>query len=173
MPSQSLAKVSGTVQSVIKEGEAISSVTLTDGTNDFRLLFNNYIGYSDESSPDITTFVKEGAEISAVGVIYMDPEGVCLRVRDLSEVQLVEDEPSEPEDPNEPDVPVNPNPSYAITVEQPDHGTVTADPAAARTNPIRLPKDSRFFSSIIIMPPILSLCCGFIVSSLCSKLQKT
>ncbi len=127
-----LAEVSGTVKSVTKEGEAISSVTLTDGTSDFRLLFNNYIGYSDETSPNITTFVKEGAEISAVGVIYMDPDGVCLRVRDLSEVQLVEDNPSEPEDPNEPDVPVNPNPSYAITVEQPDHGTVTADPAAAK-----------------------------------------
>ena len=81
-----LAKVGGTVKSVIKEGDAISSVILTDGTNDFRLLFNNYIGYSDDSSPDITTFVEEGAEISAVGVIYTDPEGVCLRVRDLSEV---------------------------------------------------------------------------------------
>ena len=127
-----LAEVSGTVKSVTEEGDAISSVILTDGTTDFRLLFNNYIGYSDETSPNITTFVKEGAEISAVGVIYTDPEGVCLRVRDLSEVQLVEDEPSEPEDPNEPDVPVNPNPSYAITVEQPDHGTVTADPAAAK-----------------------------------------
>ena len=129
-----LAKVSGTVQSVTKEGEAISSVTLTDGTNDFRLLFNNYIGYSDESSPDITTFVEEGAEISAVGVIYMDPEGVCLRVRDLSEVERVEDEPSEPENPDvpeDPDVPVNPNPSYAITVEQPDHGTVTVTPNRA------------------------------------------
>ncbi len=129
-----LAKVSGTVQSVIKEGEAISAVTLTDGTNDFRLLFNNYIGYSDESSPDITTFVEEGAEISAVGVIYMDPEGVCLRVRDLSEVERVEDEPSEPENPDvpeDPDVPVNPNPSYAITVEQPDHGTVTVTPNRA------------------------------------------
>ena len=129
-----LAKVSGTVQSVIKEGEAISSVTLTDGTNDFRLLFNNYIGYSDESSPDITTFVEEGAEISAVGVIYRDPEGVCLRVRDLSEVERVEDEPSEPENPavpEDPDVPVNPNPSYAITVEQPDHGTVTVTPNRA------------------------------------------
>ena len=129
-----LAKVSGTVQSVIKEGEAISSVTLTDGTSDFRLLFNNYIGYSDESSPNITTFVKEGAEISAVGVIYMDPEGVCLRVRDLSEVERVEDEPSEPENPavpEDPDVPVNPNPSYAITVEQPDHGTVTVTPNRA------------------------------------------
>ncbi len=127
-----LAEVSGTVKSVTEEGEAISSVTLTDGTKDFRLLFNNYIGYSDETSSNITTFVKEGAEISAVGVIYKDPEGVCLRVRDLSEVQLVEDKPSEPEDPNEPDVPVNPNPSYAITVAQPDHGTVTADPAAAK-----------------------------------------
>ena len=129
-----LAKVSGTVQSVTKEGEAISAVTLTDGTNDFRLLFNNYIGYSDESSPDITTFVEEGAEISAVGVIYRDPEGVCLRVRDLSEVERVEDEPSEPENPavpEDPDVPVNPNPSYAITVEQPDHGTVTVTPNRA------------------------------------------
>ena len=129
-----LAEVSGTVKSVAKEGEAISSVTLTDGTTDFRLLFNNYIGYSDETSPNITTFVKEGAEISAVGVIYTDPEGVCLRVRDLSEVQLVEDEPSEPENPavpEDPDVPVNPNPSYAITVEQPDHGTVTVTPNRA------------------------------------------
>ena len=129
-----LAEVSGTVKSVTKEGEAISSVTLTDGTNDFRLLFNNYIGYSDESSPDITTFVEEGAEISAVGVIYRDPEGVCLRVRDLSEVERVEDEPSEPENPavpEDPDVPVNPNPSYAITVEQPDHGTVTVTPNRA------------------------------------------
>ena len=131
-----LAEVSGTVKSVsvTKEGEAISSVTLTDGTTDFRLLFNNYIGYSDETSPDITTFVEEGAEISAVGVIYRDPEGVCLRVRDLSEVERVEDEPSEPENPDvpeDPDVPVNPNPSYAITVEQPDHGTVTVTPNRA------------------------------------------
>ena len=82
-----LAKVVGTVTSVTKQGEAISSVVLSDGTHSFRLLFNNYIGYSDETSPDITTFVKEGAEISAVGVIYMDPDGVCLRVRDLSEVE--------------------------------------------------------------------------------------
>ena len=129
-----LAQVGGTVKSVVKKGDAISSVTLTDGTSDFRLLFNNYIGYSDESSPNITTFVKEGAEISAVGVIYMDPEGVCLRVRDLSEVERVEDEPSEPENPDvpeDPDVPVNPNPSYAITVEQPDHGTVTVTPNRA------------------------------------------
>ena len=114
-----LSKVSGTVKSVVKEGDAISSVILTDGTTDFRLLFNNYIGYSDESSADITTFVKEGAEISAVGVIYMDPEGVCLRIRDLSEVELVtEDKPEEPDDP---DWPIQPGkPSKPSDEDKPD-----------------------------------------------------
>ena len=101
-----LAKVSGTVKSVTTSSGQISTVILTDGTNDFRLLFNNYIGYSNSASPDITTFVKEGAEISAVGVIYMDPQGACLRVRDLSEVVLVSAE--EPDDPDEPIWPVYP-----------------------------------------------------------------
>lgn len=114
-----LSKVSGTVKSVVKEGEAISSVILTDGTNVFRLLFNNYIGYSDESSADITAFVKEGAEISAVGVIYMDPEGVCLRIRDLSEVELVTED--KPEEPDEPDWPIQPGkPSKPSDEDKPE-----------------------------------------------------
>ena len=110
-----LAKVGGTVKSVEMEGDAISSVILTDGTNDFRLLFNNYIGYSDETSPDITTFVKEGAEISAVGVIYMDPEGVCLRVRDLSEVT---------EESSSTNTGSSSVTRYTITVEDADNGSV-------------------------------------------------
>lgn len=114
-----LSKVSGTVKSVVKEGDAISSVILTDGTNVFRLLFNNYIGYSDESSADITAFVKEGAEISAVGVIYMDPEGVCLRIRDLSEVELVTED--KPEEPDEPDRPIQPGkPSKPSDEDKPE-----------------------------------------------------
>lgn len=124
-----LSKVSGTVKSVVKEGDVISSVVLTDGTNDFRLLFNNYIGYSDESSADITTFVKEGAEISAVGVIYMDPEGVCLRIRDLSEVELVTED--KPEDPDEPDWPIQPGkpskPSDEDKPEEPDEPFIDVD----------------------------------------------
>ena len=105
-----LAKVSGTVKSVESVSGQISSVILTDGTNDFRLLFNNYIGYSDESSPDITTFIEDGTEISAVGVIYMDPAGVCLRVRDLSEVELVtEDAPDVPIIPGRPVTPSSPS----------------------------------------------------------------
>ena len=124
-----LSKVSGTVKSVVKEGEAISSVILTDGTTDFRLLFNNYIGYSDESSADITTFVKEGAEISAVGVIYMDPEGVCLRIRDLSEVELVtEDKPEEPDDPDWPIQPGKPSkPSDEDKPDEPDEPFIDVD----------------------------------------------
>ena len=110
-----LAKVGGTVKSVEMEGDAISSAILTDGTNDFRLLFNNYIGYSDETSPDITTFVKEGAEISAVGVIYMDPEGVCLRVRDLSEVT---------EESSSTNTGSSSVTRYTITVEDADNGSV-------------------------------------------------
>lgn len=124
-----LSKVSGTIKSVVKEGEAISSVILTDGTNDFRLLFNNYIGYSDESSADITAFVKEGAEISAVGVIYMDPEGVCLRIRDLSEVELVTVD--KPEEPDEPDWPIQPGkpskPSDEDKPEEPDEPFIDVD----------------------------------------------
>ncbi len=117
-----LAKVGGTVKSVEMEGSAISTVILTDGTDEFRLLFNNYIGYSDETSPDITTFVEEGAEISAVGVIYMDPEGVCLRVRDLSEVELAGDQPNEPGNPGGP---VTPNPDVTTTTTTEPDGTVT------------------------------------------------
>ena len=110
-----LAKVGGTVKSVTKESGAISSVILTDGTNEFRLLFNNYIGYSNKSSPDITTFVEEGAEISAVGVIYKDPEGVCLRVRDLSEVT---------EESSSTNTGSSSVTRYTITVEDADHGSV-------------------------------------------------
>ena len=119
-----LAQVSGTVKSVDStDSGAISSVILTNGTRDFRLLFNNYIGYSDETSTDITTFVKEGAQISAVGVIYMEPDGVCLRVRDLSEVK------------NESSSPVTPPPSgsigYSVAIGAMENGSVTSSLAWA------------------------------------------
>ena len=84
-----LAGVQGTVQSVELVSGTVSQVVLTDGQRDFRLLFNNYIGYSDDSSAALETFVKEGAVISAVGIVYCDPQGACLRIRDRSEVALV------------------------------------------------------------------------------------
>ena len=129
-----LAQVGGTVKSVTKEGEAISTVILTDGTNDFRLLFNNYIGYSDESSPDITTFVEEGAEISAVGVIYMDPDGVCLRVRDLSEVTLAGSEQPDDDDDDRPSSSSGGSSSNRYTVSvssDTDHGSIRVNPTRA------------------------------------------
>ena len=87
-----LAKVSGTVKSVETVSDQVSEVILTDGTNDFRLLFNNYIGYSDQNSPALESFVQQGAEISALGVVYCDPDGACLRIRDRSEVVLLDNQ---------------------------------------------------------------------------------
>lgn len=106
-----LAEVRGTVKSVELVSGVISKLTLTDGTNDFRLLFNNYIGYSDESSTKLETFVKEGVEITAAGILYMDPEGACLRVRDRSEVKLSgsQENPDNPDYPFYPGIPVQPS----------------------------------------------------------------
>ena len=129
-----LAEVSGTVKSVTEEGDAISSVILTDGTTDFRLLFNNYIGYSDKSSPDITTFVKEGGGDLRRGASSTRTPRACACGCGTCPSGTGGGRASEPENPDvpeDPDVPVNPNPSYAITVEQPDHGTVTVTPNRA------------------------------------------
>ena len=97
-----LAKVSGTVTSVELVSEQVSEVMLSDGTHEFRLLFNNYIGYSQDGSTPLETFVKMGAEISAVGVVYYDPDGACLRIRDRSEVELVDDQQPEEDDTTKP-----------------------------------------------------------------------
>ena len=97
-----LAKVRGTVTSVELVSEQVSEVMLSDGTHEFRLLFNNYIGYSQDGSTPLETFAKVGAHISAVGVVYYDPDGACLRIRDRSEVELVDDQQPEEDDTTKP-----------------------------------------------------------------------
>ena len=97
-----LAKVRGTVTSVELVSEQVSEVMLSDGTHEFRLLFNNYIGYSQDGSTPLETFAKVGADISAVGVVYYDPDGACLRIRDRSEVELVDDQQPEEDDTTQP-----------------------------------------------------------------------
>lgn len=104
-----LAKVSGTVKSVETVSDQVSEVVLTDGTTDFRLLLNNYIGYSDQTSPALESFVQQGAKLSAVGVVYYDPDGACLRIRDRSEVVLLEDQqPGDDDGTQEPGDTTNP-----------------------------------------------------------------
>ena len=123
-----LAKVSGTVKSVETVSDQVSEVILTDGTHDFRLLFNNYIGYSDETSPALEGFVREGAQISAAGIVYYDPDGACLRIRDRSEVTLLNGE--EPEDPStDPgEEPEQPGGGTTDPTDPTDPGTGTTEP---------------------------------------------
>ena len=117
-----LVRVGGTVERVTEVNGAISTVTLTDGTNDLELLFNSYIGYSNESSPKIEEFVKVGAQISAVGVVYMDNSTLYIRVRDLSEVTN--------EGSGTPGGTVT-VPTYTITNPAVTGGTVTVSPRSA------------------------------------------
>ena len=86
-----LAQVSGTVVETGETAGVLDYAVISDGTNSFRVFFNSYIGYSDESSEQLGNFVQKNNKISAAGIVYMDPNGVCLRVRDRSEVVLVED----------------------------------------------------------------------------------
>ncbi|MDO5142179.1 MAG: CehA/McbA family metallohydrolase, partial [Eubacteriales bacterium] len=75
-----LASVTGKVKAYTLTSGQLDTVTLTDGAgNDYRLLFNNYIGYSDASSAKLEGLVKQGATLTAVGVVYTDPDGACLR----------------------------------------------------------------------------------------------
>lgn len=93
-----LIQVSGTVKSVGVTNGVMDTAILTDGSVDYRVFFNSYIGYSDSGSAKLETFVTEGARITAVGVVYNDPEGTCLRVRDRSEIHKVaEVQPEEPD----------------------------------------------------------------------------
>ena len=123
-----LASVSGTVKSVEQVSGVVSEVILTDGQTDFRLLFNNYIGYSDETSPALESFVREGAQISAAGIVYYDPDGACLRIRDRSEVTLLNGE--EPEDPStDPgEEPEQPGGGTTDPTDPTDPGTGTTEP---------------------------------------------
>lgn len=58
-----------------------------------RVFIDGYIDYSDDASPELEGFVKEGATISAVGFVSHDAEGNRLRVRDRSEIKAEEQSP--------------------------------------------------------------------------------
>ena len=77
-----LVQVTGTVSGVKSMGGVIQEFTLSSGGSGIRILINGYI------NPDINLsgVVKEGATVSAIGLVYMDPDGVCLRVRDRNEI---------------------------------------------------------------------------------------
>ncbi|HEX3039724.1 MAG TPA: hypothetical protein VHP54_05475, partial [Caproiciproducens sp.] len=77
-----LVQVTGAVSGVKSMGGVIQEFMLSSGGSGIRILINGYI------NPDINLsgVVKEGASVSVIGLVYMDPDGVCLRVRDRKEI---------------------------------------------------------------------------------------
>ena len=82
-----LVRVKGYVKSVTMAGDLIESIVVEDESGvSCRLFIDGYIGYSDENSAELETFVKEGAYISGIGFVSHNAEGNRLRVRDRSEI---------------------------------------------------------------------------------------
>ncbi|WP_159033376.1 CehA/McbA family metallohydrolase [Ethanoligenens harbinense] len=83
-----LVSVTGTVSNVQQDGGAIQSFILNDGSNanGARIFINGYI----DPNVSLSNVVQEGTTVTAVGVVYTDPNGVSLRVRDKNEIVPVQ-----------------------------------------------------------------------------------
>ena len=87
-----LVRVRGQVTGVTLAGGLVESIAVQDDSGEAcRVFIDGYIGYSDSTSQALEEFVKEGAQISAVGFVSHDAEGNRLRVRDRSEILAVSD----------------------------------------------------------------------------------
>ena len=90
-----LVRVEGKVQKVELAGGKVETILLQDDSGEScRVFIDGYIGYSDDTSPALEEFVKEGAAVSAVGFVSHDAVGNRLRVRDRSEIREGTAEPT-------------------------------------------------------------------------------
>lgn len=78
-----LAQTSGTVSGIQLLDGVVQSFYLNSGSSRIRVLINGYIN----PNVDLSSVVKDGASVSVVGLVYTDPDGVCLRVRDRNEIK--------------------------------------------------------------------------------------
>ncbi|MDO5521353.1 MAG: CehA/McbA family metallohydrolase [bacterium] len=91
-----LIQVEGTVTDIVKNGSTIEQFRVTDSKGDKATVFiDGYITAGSGKDYDLSSFVKEGNQVSAVGILYKHPEGdsdvsvPCLRVRNTEEIVLV------------------------------------------------------------------------------------
>lgn len=86
----SLVKVTGKVTKVDYAGDVLNYIHIQDASGvTCKVLTDGYIG-SSTGVDNTSQIVKVGNTISAVGVLYMNPEGVCIRNRDRAEIVLVQ-----------------------------------------------------------------------------------
>lgn len=130
-----LIQVQGEVVSVdlTTDGLGVSQFVVKDETGkEAKVFIDGYILSGTTGKNELASIVKVGDTVSAVGLLYMHPEGSSdvsvpvLRVRDCDEIKLVSDpeKPTEPTDPSEPSVPVEPS-EPTVPVDPTEPGTHT------------------------------------------------
>ena len=93
----SLLKTTGTVSKVeyASDGTTVSEFWINDGTGEAAIFIDGYIYSGTTGKNELADFVKVGAEVSAIGVLYMHPEGdsdesvPVFRVRDCDDIELI------------------------------------------------------------------------------------
>ncbi|WP_426349779.1 CehA/McbA family metallohydrolase [Alloiococcus sp. CFN-8] len=113
----SLLKVEGKISEIIPgSNSVISNIRIKDNEGNISNIFiDGYIGSGTTGEYLKTGAFKVGDTISAIGLLYLHPEGEsedsvpCLRVRNTDEIVLItEATPEEPEEPGDPEEPGNP-----------------------------------------------------------------
>lgn len=90
----SLIKVKGKIAKVDTSNDIVSAIYIKDASGvEARLYVDGYIGYSNSGSDKIETFAIVGNTITGIGLASTDPLGNRLRVRDRSEIVLVDTTP--------------------------------------------------------------------------------
>ncbi len=91
----SLLKTTGVVTRTLIENGALSEFWIKDASGEEAAIFiDGYIYSATTGKNELADFVKEGATVSAVGVLYMHPEGdsdvsvPVFRVRNCDEIKL-------------------------------------------------------------------------------------
>ena len=94
-----LVEISGKVTDVIysADGNGVSQFWIEDGSGEKGNVFiDGYITSGITGKNELASFVKKGATVSAVGLVYAHPEGesdipvTCLRVRNCDEIKEVQ-----------------------------------------------------------------------------------
>lgn len=97
-----LIKVQGTVKNgslaYNSDGTLAQFVVLDENGNEAKVFIDGYIFSSVTGKNELASIVKEGSSVSAVGLLYMHPEGnsdesvAVLRVRDCAEIVLLSED---------------------------------------------------------------------------------
>jgi len=124
-----LVKITGEVTELVLANDSLSAFKIKDSSGvEARILVDGYI--LDSTGKDkLESIVKVGNELNAIGIVYYNPEGVNLRVRDRAEITLL----STPTVTPTPSPTTTPTPSPTVTPTPSPTATPTPSPIATPT----------------------------------------